>query len=108
MKRFVSGIIILVLGLFAVLGAASPRQPASAMGPGLTFLAGGAILTYYGWRKLGRRRQVAGEAIVLLQDRGNIPGDILASRTGLSEYQARLLLGELKNKGTVPFQAEVV
>ena len=107
MKRFVGGIILLVLGstsLFVILSEQGKKTPASAM----IIIIIGIILIYFGWRFLKRRRMTLEIALEMFRKDSNINAAELANRLKLSELDIREYINYGKKKGQIPNDAEVV
>ena len=107
MKRFIWGIILIVLGLLAMLGAKGTEAD-SAIGSGFIFIVVGAFLTYFGNRYNQKVKQTSEFALQMMRDDGKIDARELAQRIGVSEVGIRSYIAESQRKGIIPFKTDIV
>lgn len=116
MKRFIWGIVLVVLGVFGLIGWTGhwmrsgfvwDRDWNTALA-GILMTVGGAILLYYGRSYLQRRKRVGELALEMLRRDSNIDADNLARQLGVSEVDVRELLAELQRRNVVPSEADIV
>lgn len=103
MKRFVWGIILMVVAAVSFIGANGDDILGSIM-----FLIAGAILTYYGNKYKNEFKQTSEFALQMMRDDGKIDARELAQQVGVSEVDIRSYLAESQRKGVIPFKATIV
>lgn len=104
MKRFVWGIILLVLGILAMLGAEGDD---SAVGGGFMMLVACGILTYFGYQFKSKVKQTSEFALQMIREEGKIDARELAQQVGVSEVDVRYYIAESQRKGIIPFKTDV-
>ena len=107
MKRFIGGILLLIIG-FTNLFVLLSKQPKITPGPAIICIITGIILMYFGWRFLKRRKMTLEIAIKMFRNDSNINAAELATRTKFSELDIREYINYAKKKGQIPTNAEVI
>jgi len=105
MKRFVWGIILVVLGMLAIIGA---NGDDSAGGGGVLMLIIGGILSYFGYQYNNKVKQTSEFALQMIRDDGKIDARELAQQVGVSEVDVRTYIAESQRKGVIPFKTDIV
>ena len=108
MKRFVWGIVLIVLGFLALMGSSDVPNSSDAVTGAFMFLIGGGVLTYYGNRYLTQVKQTTAFALQMIRENGKIDASEIAQRMGLSEVDIRVFLAESQRKGVIPFKVDIV
>lgn len=106
MKRYVTGIVLLVIGGIGFIGAMSEHN-SEAGGSALMFLVIGGILFYFGKRAVTQMKRVIEIALPMLKQSNMIDASEIAGKFGMSELKVRELLTQAQRKGTIPFKAEI-
>ncbi len=104
MKRFVWGIVLMVLGVMAMFGSVGEYPDIG----GFIMLVGGGILTYYGNKYKTKVKQTAEFALQMIRSDGKIDARELAQQVGVSEVDIRSFIAESQRKGVIPFKTEIV
>ncbi|MBF0220545.1 MAG: hypothetical protein HQL49_13605 [Gammaproteobacteria bacterium] len=107
MKRFVWGVVLMVLGVLSFIGANGADKD-DAISGGFMFLIAGAILTYYGNKYKNELKQTSEFALQMIRDDGKIDARELAQRVGVSEVDIRMYIAESQKKGVIPFKADIL
>ncbi len=105
MKRFVWGIILVVLTILGFI----ENKTDDANGVGVLLLIGGGTLIFFGAQYLKRLKTVTTFALQMIrEDGGKIDAGLLAQRMGISEVDIRVFLAESQRKGVIPFKVDIV
>ena len=108
MKRFVSGIVLVVIGLIGLMGSIDVPNSSSAVKGAFMLLIPGGVLTYYGNRYLTQVKQTTAFALQMIRENGKIDAFEIAQKMGLSEVDIRVFLAESQRKGVIPFKVDIV
>ena len=107
MKRFVGGIILLIIGVANLFDFLSKQGKQTAAGA-VIIIPVGIILIYFGWRFLKRRKMTLEIALEMFRKDRNINAAELATRLKLSELEIREYINYAKKKGQIPTDAEII
>jgi hypothetical protein len=111
MKRFVIGIILVVIAVLSLIGnfAIEPvtDDPGGAIAGFLMFAGGGGVLIYFGKRALDIRKRVLEISFQMLKKEEAIDAGEIAGKLGMSEIKVRDVLRAEQLKGTIPYKAEI-
>jgi len=104
LKRFVSGIILVVLGILGLIGS---HGRDSDSGMGAFIIISGIVLIYFGYQWIDKGKQTTTLALNMIRDNGKIDAAQLAQQMGLSEIDVRIYIAEAQRKGIITFKAEI-
>lgn len=106
MKRYVAGIVLLVLGGISFIGALS-EQNSEAGGSAMMFLFIGGLLFYFGKKAVTHKKMITETALHMLKQSNRIDAGEIAGKLGMSEIKVRELLTQAQRKGVIPFKADI-
>lgn len=108
--KFITGIVLLSIYALIVFGAVSKPDgdSSAAIGGGLFLIAApGALLTYFGRKRMVTGQRVVEFALQLWHKDKRIDAARLAQGLGLTELVVRRTLAEARQQNLIPFEAEV-